>query len=171
MDKKEKHKLLKLQAMEMLKSWGFSENEVKFEYTVGEFRADVVGIKKGYKAVIECGRTPIRRYRAFKKEFDKVKILRYRDYVPLKKRYNPPVFRFVTIRLDKADVDLLRKVVKKRGTSISEFIREATTEHLGYVQKYGEPNYLNITKRLRELESNFNEVKAKLKGKGILNGL
>ena len=77
---------------------------------------------------------------------------------------------YVTIRLEGSEVHTIDQLIKVGATkSRSGFIRSATKMLLS--QYTGEPDINGLEKRLRELESNFNEVKAKLKGKGILNGL
>lgn len=75
---------------------------------------------------------------------------------------------YVTIRLEGSEVKTIEQLVKAGATkSKSDFIRGATKMLLS--QYTGEPDINNIEKRLRTLESNFNQLKAKMET--VINGL
>ena len=80
--------------------------------------------------------------------------------------------KYVTFRLEDTDVKTIEQLVKAGAVkSKSDFIRSATKMLLSNYT--GEPNINDITKRLRDLESRFNELKSKLEDKleGFNNGL
>lgn len=166
MDKKTIHNLLKAQAAKMLRNRGF--NEIMFEYQIDTFRADVVGIKAGYMVAVECGRTPMKRYHAFKNWFDEVILLKYSDYLPQGEA--PPKHKQIAkCILHEKYVLLLRSITEKKKTTISALMRHIIKRYLAHVEEYGVSDLRDILKRLNVLESQVNELKAKLGG--LINGL
>lgn len=79
--KNEKHNALKEYAHKLLQSLGFSESEIKEEYTIKNpemkegFRVDVAGIKPDYKVAVECGLTNSDKLGWEKLFFDEVIVL------------------------------------------------------------------------------------------------
>jgi len=80
-DVKVYHEAIKEVAEDFLREQGFEDREIKHEYTVkttegkGRWRVDVVGIKKGYKVAVECGKYDARKILDLMKIFDEVYLL------------------------------------------------------------------------------------------------
>jgi len=123
---KSAHKLLKLQAIEMLKDLGFKETEIQEEYPVTitasdsekkigksvTYRVDVAGISFNKRVAVECGRTPATKIVWLKPFFDEIMLL--------------PHIRTFTTEEEKSTYQL--RIVKKKFAETEKKLKERVKE-------------------------------------------
>jgi len=124
------HYELKKRAVKILKEkYGFKDSEIRTEYPVlykgHHLIVDVVGVRKGFKVAIECGRVKQERIEKLRMLFDEVLHIGYSPAkFPKSVTMRVPKSRFIGVRLTAEEDKALKRLMEKLGyTCKSDFIR------------------------------------------------